>query len=227
MPYVDELRESVCCLGPWAELPFFSGQPSPFDRVCQKLEGITDVQPAPEGTFDALRSCPPDEVRVVVLGQDPYPTPEHATGLAFSVPRETCPLPPTLWNISEEMRCDLGFNLNHGDLTSWAEQGILLLNSVLTKTEPAVYGWNCLINDVFSLLQQQDHAENIFWVFWGGESRRLIPPRLDEQQMLETSHPNPRNRNPRLPFSGSKPFSKINSFLRRRNPPAINWQVPT
>ena len=226
MPYTDKLRESVCRLGQWAELPFFSGKTSPFDRVCRKLTGMTDVRPAAECTFEALRRCSPQDVRVVLLGQEPYPNRKHATGLAFSVRKDTCPLPRTLQNISEEMRCDLGFNLNHGDLRSWAEQGILLLNSVLTKTKPAVYDWNCLVNDVFSLLQQQDRAENIFWVFWGDESRRLIPPGLDESQMLETSHPSSRNRNPKLPFSGSKPFSKVNCFFQQRKLPPIKWQVP-
>ena len=226
MPYVDELRDSVCCLGQWAELPFFSGQPSPFDRVCQRLGGLTNVWPAADCTFAALRSCPPDDVRVVLLGQDPYPTREHATGLALSVPRTTCPLPLALRNISEEMRCDLGFNLRHGDLTSWAEQGVLLLNCVPIKSDPAVSGWGRLVTDVFCRLRQREDAENIFWVFWGEKSWRFIPSGLDENQMLKTVHPAWWGDHPRFPFFGSKPFSKINSFLGRRNPPAIEWQVP-
>ena len=128
---------------------------------------MTEVQPAADSTFAALRLCSPQDVRVVLLGHDPYPNPEHATGLAFSVRRETCPLPPTLRNISEEMRCDLGFNLNHGDLASWAGQGVLLLNSNLTKPSPTAHGWDHLISDVFCLLRQREDAANVFWVFWG------------------------------------------------------------
>ena len=228
MSYADELRQSVSSLRCWTRLPFFSGQSSPFARICQKLEGMTDadVQPAAECTFAALRLCPPDDVRVVLLGKDPYPTPEHATGLAFSVPRGTCPLPSTLRNISEEMRCDLGFNLNHGDLTNWASQGVLLLNSVLTNSEPAVSGWNRLITDVFCRLRQRDGAENIFWVFWGTESWKLIPRGLDEHQMLKTSHPASWRVDLQIPFFGSKPFSKINYFFEQRNLTPIEWQVP-
>lgn len=227
MPYADELRESVRCLGRWAELPFFSDQPSPFDRVCRRLEGMTNVWPAADCTFAALRLCPPDDVRVVLLGKDPYPNPEHATGLAFSVRRETCPLPLTLRNISEEMRCDLGFNLKHGDVTNWARQGVLLLNSVLTKSNPAERGWDRLITDVFCLLRNQAHARNIFRVFWGTKS--LAPHWLNEDQILKTYHPNhlkSQRLDPQFFFFGSKPFSKINSFFNQRNLPLICWQVP-
>ena len=222
MPYADELRESAHNLAGWAELPFFSVEQSPFERVCQTLK----VQPAACRTFRALRLCSPQRVRVVLLGQDPYPTPEHATGLAFSVPRETCPLPPTLRNISEEMLCDLGFNLNHGDLTSWAEQGVLLLNSVLTIPTPAERGWDHLITDVFGLLRQQARAENIFWIFWGKRTWRLIPCGLNENQMLKTHHPNSRRHHSEFDFFGSRPFSRINRFFEQRNQSCIDWQVP-
>ena len=227
MPYnTDELRESVRHLGQWAELPFFSGQTPPFDRVCRELARKTDVRPAADSTFEALRRCSPQDVRVVLLGQEPYPKRDHATGLAFSVRKETCPLPPTLRNISEEMRCDLKYNLHHGDLTSWADQGILLLNSTLTN--PDVSGWDRLIKDVFCRLRRREDAESIFCVFWGKNSWRLIPCGLDENQMLKTFHPNWRRDDPRSPFRffGSKPFSKIDCFFKQRNLPPIEWQVP-
>ena len=230
MPYADELRESVHGLGDWSELPFFSGQLSPFEQVCQSLARTTDVHPAADRTFAALQQCSPDAVRVVVLGQDPYPNPEHATGLAFSVPEETCPLPPTLRNISEEMRCDLGFNLNHGSLVNWARQGVLLLNSSLTVPSPDTPGWDCLITDVFCRLQQRKDVANLFWVFWGTRSWSFVPHRLDEGQMLKTYHPdsNPNlsGSNPNFHFFGSKPFSKIDNFFKDRKLQSIDWQVP-
>lgn len=228
MTYTDELRQSVSNLERWSELPFFSGQPSPFARICEKLEEMSDVKPAACSVFKALQMCSPRDVRVVVLGLAPYPDREHATGLAFSVPRETCPLPLTLRNISEEMRCDLGFNLNHGDLTNWASQGVLLLNSVLTKSDPVVRGWDRLITDVFCRLRQLEDAENIFWVFLSKKSWGLIPPGLNEQQMLKTHHPVSRHPDRENGFFGSKPFSKINCFFEQRNGNLmpINWQVP-
>ena len=226
MPYADALRESVRSLAQWAELPFFSDQPSHFDRVRRELVGMTEVQPAADSTFAALRLCSPQDVRVVLLGHDPYPNPEHATGLAFSVRRETCPLPPTLRNISEEMRCDLGFNLNHGDLASWAGQGVLLLNSNLTKPSPTAHGWDHLISDVFCLLRQREDAANVFWVFWGKKGWRLIPCGLNEEQRLKTHHPNSWRTNLGFDFFGSRPFSKINCFFEQRNLTPIEWQVP-
>ena len=235
MHYVDELRASARSLMHWSDLPFFSGERSCFEQVCEQLQEQIGVLPRAGSTFEALRRCSPQQVRVVLLGQDPYPTPQHATGLAFSVPRETCPLPPTLRNISEEMRCDLGCNLKHGDLTSWTTQGVLLLNRSLTipssigRGENPKIGWDHLINDVFCRLRQQRHAENIFWVFWGEKSWELIPSGLDECQRLKRYHPNynsPLNSDSPRAFFGSKPFSKINSFLEERGSQPIEWQVP-
>ena len=233
MHYVDELRESARSLKHWRDLPFFSGKQPRFKQVCEKLREQTGVLPAAGSTFEALRLCPPQKVRVVLLGQDPYPTSQHASGLAFSVPRETCPLPLTLRNISEEMRCDLGFNLNHGDLTNWATQGVLLLNRSLTipslikgDKNPSI-GWSYLIEDVIYRLQKKRYRKNIFWVFWGTRSWKLKPCGLDEEkQVLKTLHPRLLKIFPQDNFFGSKPFSRINCFLEQRNLDPIEWQVP-
>ena len=190
MGYVDKLRKSAHSLKHWGDLPFFSDKESGFEQVCERLRKQPDVLPAADSTFEALRQCSPKKVRVVLLGQDPYPTPQHATGLAFSVPKDTCPLPTTLRNISEEMRCDLRFNLDHGDLTSWAKQGVLLLNCSLTIPSTVKHGeksaidWSHLIKDVFCRLRQQKHPENIFWVFWGKESWKLMPRWLNEEDQV-------------------------------------------
>ena len=121
-----------------------------------------------------------------------------------------------------------GRGMWNGDLSNWASQeGVLLLNSVLTIPEPDANGWGRLITDVFCRLRQQEHAENIFWVFWGKKSWGLIPCGLHQDQLLKTYHPNyPNSRRLDPQFFGSKPFSKINSFFEQRNLAPIEWQVP-
>mgnify|MGYP001447724702 CR=1 FL=1 len=121
----------------WSHLPFFARD---WPEIAQRLSGgQADFAPAPDRIFRALDMAPPDRVRVVILGQDPYPTPGNADGLAFSVPADR-PLPASLRNIFTEMRADIGRCPESGDLSGWARQGVLLLNSALTVPHRAPGG---------------------------------------------------------------------------------------
>ena len=124
----------------WADLPFFSAE---WPALRDRLDALPAVMPAAERRFRALELTPPEAVRVVILGQDPYPTPGHATGLAFSVPSELTKLPPSLRNIFKEMREDIGCAPETGDLTHWARQGVLLLNTALSVEPGAAGGHAC------------------------------------------------------------------------------------
>jgi len=165
--------------------------------------------------FNAFRRTPYASVKVVILGQDPYHNPGEAMGLCFSVP-DGVPLPPSLQNILKELRDDLGIAPpRSGDLTAWADRGVLLLNTIMTVEEhrPLSHkniGWVTFTDRVISLLN--DHPEPLAFVLWGANARSkkalLTNPR---HLVLESPHPSPLSAN--NGFFGSRPFSKINRFL--------------
>ncbi|MEL6232771.1 MAG: uracil-DNA glycosylase [Pseudomonadota bacterium] len=209
----------------WAHLPFFS-QTLPGIAAALAAEPRT-VLPAPELIFAALALTPPDKVRAVILGQDPYPTPGHANGLAFSVPPGTR-LPRSLANIFAEMEADLSARPASGDLSGWAAQGVLLLNTVLTVPAGvarghARLGWQRLAAEVLTELSARPTA----FVLWGRDAQAFRPgiaqgsdpdtPHL----ILESAHPSPLSA--RRGFFGSRPFSRINAWLAARGARPIDW----
>jgi uracil-DNA glycosylase len=177
--------------------------------------------------FNALNSTPYESVKVVILGQDPYPTPGHAHGLCFSVLPEVSPLPKSLINIFKELNDDLGIVNTTGHLQAWAEQGVLLLNSVLTveRGQPNSHkdrGWEQFTDKVISVLNQRE-APMVF-VLWGSYAQKkgaVIDGR--KHRIIRAPHPSPLSAY--RGFFGSRPFSKINEFLQQQGQTPIDWQL--
>jgi uracil-DNA glycosylase len=177
--------------------------------------------------FNALNSTPVNDVKVVILGQDPYPTPGHAHGLCFSVLPDVKPIPKSLINIFQELEEDLGIKNNNGHLQSWAEQGVLLLNSVLTveSGKPNAHqgrGWEYFTDQIINILNQQERS--LAFILWGSYAQKkgaIINE--DRHFVLRSPHPSPLSAY--RGFFGSRPFSKINQFLNDRGLSEINWQT--
>ena len=184
------------------------------------------IFPSTENLFRAFHCTPFDEVKVLILGQDPYHNLGQANGLAFSVDPHI-DVPPSLRNIFLELESDIGCSIpNHGDLCSWANQGVLLLNSILTVEEgkPNSHkhvGWKNLTDKVISMLSNRG---GVIFVLWGNEAQQkniLIDRK--KNNILSSPHPSPLSCY--RGFFGSKPFSKINSILAESNNASINWEI--
>ena len=177
--------------------------------------------------FNALNSTPLDEVKVVILGQDPYPTPGHAHGLCFSVQPEVRPIPKSLINIYKELEDDLGIHNESGNLQHWADQGVLLLNSVLTveRGQPNSHqgkGWERFTDRIISLVN--DLPRPIAFVLWGAYAQKK-GAMIDSTRHLVIRSPHPSPLSAHRGFFGSHPFSKINQFLRDNGQAEIDWSV--
>ncbi|ODT96990.1 MAG: uracil-DNA glycosylase [Pseudonocardia sp. SCN 72-86] len=171
---------------------------------------------------------PFDEVRVLIVGQDPYPTPGHAVGLSFSVAPETRPVPRSLANIFREYSDDLGHPTPAtGDLTPWAQQGVLLLNRVLT-VEPGTpgshrsKGWEAVTEQAIRALVARD-AEPMVAILWGRDARNLVPL-LEDVPCIESAHPSPMSAD--RGFFGSRPFSRANDLLEEIGGDPVDWKLP-
>lgn len=221
----QQLRDSVSEIGDcWAARPFF--QNGGFDRVISALrDAPRPIRPAPTRILRALRLQLQD-VRVVILGNAPYPDNNLATGLAFAVPNGTPThnLPVSLRNIFCELCLDVGCRSNHTtyDLEYWHTQGVMLLNTTLTVPRPSAPGWRVLVEDVINQLIPRD----VFFVFLGRPAQNMIPNNLRGQnhRMIMTRHPScPDSTSSQLhPFFGSKIFSHVNNFLRAHDI-RIDW----
>ena len=182
------------------------------------------VFPPYQNIFDALRFTDYDDVKVVILGQDPYHGMGEAHGLSFSV-KENVNMPPSLQNIFKELYNDLGIKRTKSDLTDWAKQGVLLLNSIMTvvKDTPLSHknkGWEIFTDNIISKLN--DREEPVIFVLWGSFARskkELITN--SRHKIIESVHPSPLSAN--RGFFGSKPFSKINKYLKEFNKEEIKW----
>jgi len=177
--------------------------------------------------FNALNATPPENVKVVILGQDPYPTPGHAHGLCFSVLPEVKPIPKSLINIYKELESDLGVKNENGNLQGWAEQGVLMLNSVLTVESGNANshqgkGWEKFTDKIISVINELDRS--VVFVLWGAYAQKKgVMINENKHMVIRSAHPSPLSAY--RGFWGSKPFSKINAFLRDNNQQEINWQV--
>lgn len=177
--------------------------------------------------FNALNSTPLNQVKVVILGQDPYPTPGHAHGLCFSVMPDVNPLPKSLVNIFQELKNDLGIINHNGCLQGWANQGVLLLNSVLTveSGRPNSHqgkGWETFTDKVISVVNALDHP--VVFVLWGAYAQKKGAI-IDESRHLVIRAPHPSPLSAHRGFFGSRPFSKINHFLKQQGQSEINWAL--
>ena len=190
------------------------------ERDVEKL-----IYPKASEWFYALNSTPLDKVRVVILGQDPYHGEGQAHGLSFSVPQGVKP-PPSLVNIFKELKSDLGFSPpSHGNLESWATQGVLLLNSVFTVEAGKAAshqgkGWERFTDAIVRVLNNQPHP--IAFVLWGSYAQKKAAF-VDRSRHLIISSVHPSPLSAYNGFFGSKPFSKINAFLASQGETEIHW----
>ena len=178
--------------------------------------------PKYENVFNALRYTDYDEVKVVILGQDPYHGEGEAMGLSFSVP-DNIKRPPSLVNILKELENDLGIKKENNDLSGWAKQGVLLLNSIMSveKDKPLSHkgkGWEEFTDNIIKKLNER--KEPIVFVLWGSYARSK-KEFITNHPTIESVHPSPLSAN--RGFMGSKPFSKINQFLIKNNYKLIDW----
>jgi uracil-DNA glycosylase len=216
---------------PWQPVLAAESQKPYFHKLAQFLaeerSAHTIFPPAPE-VFSALALTPYEGVRVLLLGQDPYHDNNQAHGLAFSV-RPGVPTPPSLQNIFKELRDDLGCRIpNNGYLAHWAEQGILLLNAVLTvrahtPNSHKNKGWEQFTDAIIRAVNAKD--EQVIFVLWGGYAQKKLSLIDTERHVVvQSAHPSPLSA--RNGFFGSRPFSRINTILREAGQPAIDWQIP-
>jgi len=201
-----------------------------FDNIKQRLfvaknSGLL-IYPPVGLIFNAFKLTPLDKVKVVIIGQDPYHGPGEAMGLSFSVPKGVR-IPPSLRNIFKELHADTGVAIpNHGDLTPWAEQGVLLLNAMLTvqHKNPGSHkslGWQQFTNAVIRTISQE--REGILFLLWGRFAQQKASfIDSSKHHILTAAHPSPLARNA---FSGCKHFSKTNELLMKQNQSPIDWSL--
>ncbi|HNE28747.1 MAG TPA: uracil-DNA glycosylase [Saprospiraceae bacterium] len=193
--------------------------------VEEKRAGKIIYPPGPL-IFNAFNHTPFDKVKVVILGQDPYHNPGEAMGLCFSVPKGVR-VPPSLVNIYKEINADLGLPIpNHGDLTAWADQGVLLLNAMLTveANQPASHqkiGWQTFTDAVIRRIS--DQKDGIVFLLWGrfAQGKKAL---IDEMRhyVLEAAHPSPLAGNA---FSGCRHFSRTNELLEKQGKTPVDWSL--
>ena len=202
------------------------------DRLRAEQAAGRPFAPAADRTVAAL-AMPLADVRVLVVGQDPYPTPGHAIGLAFAVDRNVRPLPGSLRNILAELEADLGLpRPSHGDLSAWVAQGVLLLNRVLTVRhgDPGSHrewGWEQVTDAIVDGLMAHHRAAGIPLValLWGRDAQTLAPRlRAGGAEVLTAPHPSPLSAH--RGFLGSRPFTRVNALLDAAGGTPVDWRLP-
>lgn len=182
------------------------------------------IYPPYENIFDALKFTDYDKVKVVILGQDPYHGLGEAHGLSFSV-KEGVKIPPSLRNIFKELKSDLGIDRTSTDLTDWAHQGILLLNSIMTvqKDTPLSHknkGWEIFTDNIIKMLNERE--DPVIFILWGNFARsKKVLITSKQHKIIESAHPSPLSAS--RGFFLSKPFSKTNEYLKQFKKEKINW----
>ena len=214
---VHELYNSIP--EPWKTL--LASQTSKLNIISNKLQ-VEPYIPSLDLIFKAL-SLPPQDIKVIIIGQDPYPNPLHACGSAFSVPADVKNLPPSLRNIFKELHSDLGIINTSGDLSPWQAQGVLLLNRILTSTpnssfSHATLGWQEVTDEIIKIILPYDPVA----ILWGAKAQKLTHY-FNPARTITSSHPSPLSA--RHSFFGSKPFSRSNEILIKSNKQPINWQT--
>lgn len=212
-------------LGAWREMLESAISPS----LCAQVEAAyatQEVYPPREDLFSAFALTPPEQVRVVILGQDPYHEPGQAHGLAFSV-RSGVKLPPSLVNIYRELESDVGIRREDGCLSDWAQQGVLLLNTVLTvergkANSHKTYGWQEFTDAAVAAIRTL--PQPVAFVLWGAQAQKKAKVAADSpypRLVLQSAHPSPLSCY--RGFWGSRPFSQINAFLAAHGETEIQW----
>ncbi|MGJ0202957.1 uracil-DNA glycosylase [Leucobacter sp. gxy201] len=211
----------------WAEVL------APVRGTLAELEAFLDAERAAgEQVLPAERRIlaaferPLADVRVLIVGQDPYPTPGHSIGLAFAVQPEVRPIPRSLRNIYRELHDDLGIApADHGDLTAWADRGVMLLNRVLTVRAGQIAshrrkGWETVTAAAIRALASRGGP--LVAILWGNDARALAPV-LGDVPCIESPHPSPLSAS--RGFFGSRPFSRANAALAAQGSPPIDWSL--
>ena len=231
---MDATKDNV---GLWLD-----GAPDQVRRDTKRLLGEVErlrqdqvIYPAQDQILRALELTAPNDVRVVILGQDPYHEPGQAMGLSFSVPAGQR-LPPSLRNVYKELSQDLGCEPPAtGDLTPWARQGVLLLNTTLTVREHVRLGWQSLTN--YLVRHTTELPQPICYLAWGRHAATLVTSAVEdarsagtlagEKCVLSSTHPSPLSANRAggglVPFMGSRPFSQANAFLASHGAKPVQW----
>ena len=214
----------------WEKVLYSSFSATYFQELIQFLDteiATHEIFPSAKLIFSAFQLSSFQKTKVVIIGQDPYHGPGQAQGLSFSVP-PNFPLPPSLRNIYKELYNDLEVIRMNGNLSPWANQGVLLLNAVLTvrSGEPGSHakrGWEKFTEEVISQLSQE--KESVVFVLWGAYAQKLAK-HIDSQKhlIIQAAHPSPLSAN-RGGFFGTKPFSKINQYLVETGQEAIDWGI--
>lgn len=199
-----------------------------YETVVKEYK-TTQVFPPSRDLFKAYELCPYHKVKVVILGQDPYHNVGQAQGMSFSVPKGV-PLPPSLQNIFKEIRDDLSIlEPDCGDLSYWAKQGVLLLNTVLTVRAHQAFshrgiGWEEFTDATIRAIEEKE--DPVVYILWGTPARKKRSMiRQKKRLVLTAPHPSPLSAY--RGFFGSKPFSKCNAYLRKEGVEEIDWQLPS
>lgn len=205
-----------------------------MSRLTQVSAPIYEASTVPkiDVVLRAVELCPANKTKVIIMGQDPYPTREHAMGLAFSVPKSVKALPPSLRNVFRELVADVGVPFpTSGDLTPWAERGVLLLNRVLTVEEGKSgshigMGWEKVTGQIVHDVLEWNNPLVI--IAWGAKAQKGFEfeagPVTDNVLYLTGGHPSPLNTS--VPFRGGRYFSKANEWLAAKGVSPIDWRLP-
>lgn len=230
--YVAATRQFLKLDSTWVDLPWWYGKPSQALAVARLIDAASELEkilPSPDQMYRALKLIEPEEVKVVILGMDPYPTPGNPNGLAFSV-NSNIPLPASLKNIFKELETDLGIKNERGLLKVWVRQGVLLLNTSLTVVSgrPGTHSalWGGFAEQVVKQLNKR--KKPIAFILWGAHARSFSKYiNLKRHFVVESYHPSPlsANNGGKEKFFGSRPFSKVNRFLKMNGIKPIDWKT--
>jgi len=204
---------------------FLKNRENQIESIFSKIDFESKIiYPKKEDIFNAYNLTPYEDIKVVIIGQDPYHNEGQAQGLAFSVPKGF-KLPPSLVNIYKELKDDLNIENKNGDLTKWANQGVFLINTALTveKNNPMSHskiGWYDLVVDSIKEISKRDF---VIFLLWGGEAKKFKKYISNNHYIIESAHPSPLSCY--RGFYGSQPFSKINNKLKENKLKEIDWKI--
>nr|WP_211282848.1 uracil-DNA glycosylase [Spiroplasma floricola] len=211
----------------WIELFLQDNIYNEIEVVLKKIENFENIYPLKEDIFKVFKLIKPKDIKVIIIGQDPYHGPNQANGIAFSVSNNV-KTPPSLKNIFKELKSDL--NIDHfknNDLSNWVSQGVFLINSCLTveKGNPNSHkdlGWDKIILKILNKINEIN--KDIIYCLWGNYAKKLYNSLVykDERKIIYSPHPSPFSF--KKGFEDSKPFSKINLMLKNINKKIINWE---
>jgi uracil-DNA glycosylase len=225
---LPELADAGLIDGGWAAAlaPVASDIAALGDRLREETAAGRHYLPAGDRVLRAFQR-PLADVRVLIVGQDPYPTPGHPIGLSFAVDKHVRPIPRSLGNIYQELESDLGIpRAGHGDLSAWSDQGVMLLNRVLTVAPGAPashrgWGWEKVTEHAIRALVERDGP--LVAILWGRDAANLRPM-LGSTPCIESAHPSPLSAS--RGFFGSRPFSRANALLAEQGASPVDWRLP-